>query len=151
MRSVVKSGLVLFVAVVAIVWNAGARDGLAPIDLCSKDASTLERIAEEILPENKLDVLNSDDAVVGAVDWDPASGEAGALYLCGANSGYYYLEGNLSKREVTSLHNDEYDSVISVEVEDNDIVLSIHAIYSIGSPDSADYAPFAGVIAIRIP
>ncbi len=139
--------------VLGLSWSAGADENreLQAIDLCSRDAYTSERIAAEILPENKLDVMNADDQVVGAAQWDPSTGEASALYLCGANSGYYYMEGNLLEGKVTSLHNDEYDSVFNVEVEGHDVIISIQAIYFIGSPNSADYGPFAGVIAVRLP
>jgi hypothetical protein len=152
---VVGFALALLVSISGVAWGAGAvvedSTELEAIDLCTNDAYASERIAQEILPENKLDVVNDDDQVVGAVDWDPKTGEAAALYLCGANSGYYYMEGNLLKGEVDSLHNDEYDSVFNVEVEGSDLVISIQAMYFIGSPDSADYPPFAGVIAVRLP
>ena len=84
---------------------------------CSQDQTTAERIAE--YDKNVISVIkNARGEQVGALISQEANKEdMEALYLCGANSGYYYAEGKTAdlaakvgdKMVVGNFYNDEYE------------------------------------------
>lgn len=126
--------------------NANAR---SPIDACANDSYTQGRIDENVPLNERLDVVDQAGRVVGAVHYDAPTGDLGALYLCGANSGYYYLRGNINE-DMTALWNDEYESDFSTIVTSQGIDVTIKSIRdSAGEPESADYQPFGGRIFIK--
>lgn len=123
-----------------------------PVSPCAKDEYTQKQITENIAAGERIDIKNSDDAVVGAFDYDPETGDISDLYLCGSNSGYYYAEGNAYKGEVENIHSDEYDSAFEVDNFDmKKINLVVYAIYFTGHPDGADYEPFSADLYFAAP
>lgn len=118
---------------------------------CAQDDYSSERIEEDVPANERLDVFNTSDEVVGAIHYDSNSGDMVALYLCGSNTGYYYAEGNVYEGEFTSFYNDEYDSVFETDVYDGKLEISVKAVYFSGDPEGADYEPFSASLYVNIP
>lgn len=144
---ITKTVLALSLTLMASAAFAGSN----AVEACTADSYVQERIEEYIPANERLAVFNSKNETVGAFHFDPQSGEIHALYLCGANSGYYYAEGNAYDGIVVSLHNDEYDSDFDTDEEDGKAVVSIFAIYFTGDPEYADYEPFSAKLYFNIP
>ncbi|KYG66265.1 hypothetical protein AZI86_04185 [Bdellovibrio bacteriovorus] len=147
MKTIVKTAMAFFVSLAA---SAAFARGNA-VEACTQDSYVQGRIEEHVPVNERLAVFNSKNQVVGAFHFDPEGGEIHALYLCGANSGYYYAEGNGFDGSVVSLNNDEYDSDFDMDEEDGKAVLNIFAIYFTGDPEYADYEPFSAKLYFNIP
>lgn len=145
-----KTLLALAFLATAITTPAFA-DEHPPVQACSADKWNQGNIEDNVPEAERLAVKNLKDEVVGAFHYDPATGDLFALYLCGSNSGYYYAEGNIFKGEVSTIHNDEYDSVIEAELEGTDLYLQLKTVYFTGSPEYADFEPFGAVLKVAVP
>ena len=121
------------------------------VSSCASDDYTSERINEDVPANERLDVFNTSDEVVGAIHFHQESGDMIALYLCGSNTGYYYAEGNVYEGEFTSFYNDEYDSVFEADEYDGKLEISVKAVYFSGDPEGADYEPFSASLYVNIP
>lgn len=147
MRTIVQMVLGLSVSLAASA--AFARS--PAVQACTEDSYVQGRIEEHVPANERLAVFNSKNQTVGAFHFDPQSGEIYALYLCGANSGYYYAEGNAFEGSIVSINNDEYSSDLEIYEDDGKAVLSIFAIYFTGDPEYADYEPFSAKLYFNIP
>lgn len=110
---------------------------------CSQDPSTTADINE--IPANErepLYALKTND-VIGALQFDPASGEIFSIYLCGWNSGYYYARGNVKEGQLDSFFNDEYDSDFRTTRKDGYLKVDVKSVKFSGDPEGADYPEFS--------
>lgn len=147
---------VLFSMFVSVVAQAKA------IEACSQDAYTSERISEETSATQRLDVLNEKGDLIGVVVYSPESEEKmlHALYLCGSNSGYYYINADLvdwikaasgkTPVKIGLIYNDEYDVSATGHLVNGLLKLQIRVAFS-GEPEDADYPEFAGTLFVKLP
>jgi hypothetical protein len=121
-----------------------------PVEVCTLDHHAQNKILK-IAPEARLNVFNEKKEIVGAFKFDPASGEIYNLYLCGANAGHYYAEGNIFKKMISSVYNDEYDSTVTVSEVGSQLKIELLDVTFAGEPEDADYPPFSATLYVDIP
>ncbi|MBX3016871.1 MAG: hypothetical protein KF767_03200 [Bdellovibrionaceae bacterium] len=139
---------------------AAVQGSIAP---CYKDRYTAGRI-DEIPKDERIGIRNPRGEEVGALVFEGKRGtKASSMYLCGNNSGYYYVDADIKdwvgparqKIEVGSVYNDEYDASTVVQTLSNnrlsaDIVMTIRIKFT-GDAADADYTEAAGDIMMTLP
>ncbi|WII71110.1 hypothetical protein QJS83_11625 [Bdellovibrio sp. 22V] len=136
----------VFVSFVSVASLAAAK----AVRACAMSSYDKERV-EEVSQEVALDVFNSQGEIVGALEYDSASGKIHSLYLCGRNSGFYYAEGNLWAGQLDAIYNDEYDAEFVVARKGSVLKISLLSVKFVGEPEDADYPPFSAEIFVKIP
>ena len=63
----------------------------------------------------------------------------------------FYAKGNVYEGQVTSIWNDEYDSVLETDLYKGKLEISLKAVYFSGDPEGADYEPFAAALYLNVP
>lgn len=127
---------------------AGAIPGT--VEPCSQDPYNTERIEENVPVAERLPVMNARGELVGVFHQSLPAGELHALYLCGANSGYYYVRGNIKDESIYAIYNDEYDSELNVEVLPNLLRIKMSIVFS-GEAEDADYGPLQTELYVKRP
>ncbi len=146
--------LLKWTGVLAITFSmttAFAKDDSKDVESCANDTYTSQRIQEDIPAADRIDIFNAQKEVVGAFGFVPESGDLYSLYLCGANSGYYYAEGNAYDGSVSSIYNDEYDSEVDSEALGDLTKVVLNHVTFAGEPEDADYPPFSTVFFFKTP
>lgn len=138
---------------------------LKSVDSCGKDSFMSQQISQ-VPATDRLDILNAQSEVVGALAFESAvasTGNLAALYLCGSNPGYYYVNGTASSwitnpgQEVVvgPIYNDEYEVQAKAQTLKRlngiaSLKLQLRVKFT-GDPQSADYPPFSAEVFINIP
>lgn len=130
---------------------AFAKDYSKDVESCANDPYTQGRINEDIPAADRLTIYNANKEVVGAFGFVPETGDLYSLYLCGANSGYYYAEGNAYNGTVDSIYNDEYDSEVESDTVGAVTKVTLKDVTFAGEPEDADYPPFSTEFFFNIP
>lgn len=134
------------------------------VEACSQDSLTSEKIAE-IAPTKRVEILNAVGDVVGAFVFatDLPSEELEALYLCGNNPNYYYVEAKLSDwareqnkaMEIGNIYNDEYEvKATASSMINNETLLRLRMVFEVkfgGVAQDADYPPFKAQVFVNFP
>jgi hypothetical protein len=138
-------GLLKLVTILSVTLGVNTALASAAVESCKNDSYTSERITENTKANERIEILNSKKEIVGAFAFEPSSGDIHTLYLCGANSGTYYVEGNAYEGSVSSIYNDEYDSEVDSEKKGNLVKVTLSHVTFSGESEDADYAPFSTV------
>lgn len=156
--------ILMMIATLAMSASAFASPVQGSIAPCYKDRTTAERI-DEIPKDERIGIRNPRGEEVGALVFAGKTGtEASAMYLCGNNSGYYYVKADIrdwvgparKKFEVGSVYNDEYEASTIVQTISNygghtaDIVMTIRIKFT-GEPEDADYSEAGADIMMTLP
>lgn len=95
----------------------GPMASAASVSSCKGDSHTLEKIGK-LDPQSTIVLMDSDNEMVGALEYylSNSSKQFSALYLCGRNDGYYYVDNaNIAdwigsvgtSKTIGSIYNDE--------------------------------------------
>jgi hypothetical protein len=145
----------------ALFSTASFASGIA---VCEKDELTMEQI-NSVDPSERIQLTNAKGEMVGALSFtDADKTELSALFLCGPNSGYYYVNhaktsdwiGPVGEVEpIGTILNDEYESEataktlqISKKIAQVEITVNIKFT---GEPEYADYEPFEATFYADLP
>ncbi len=127
-----------------------AKSGVSP---CAGDDYMSTKIKEDYTDsELNLAIFNKEQAVTGVVMLDEGTKEANSLYLCGDNSGYYYVK-NTSLNDIRQgriwFFNDEYDSEVNFEetLKSDKVHLRVK-VYSESS--NPDHEPFEADLFVNL-
>ena len=144
---------VLLSIIASLVFSSGVASA-SGVDLCSHDNATSAKI-KKIDLKNLLILSNPNSEMVGAIEYSPESKELSALYLCGNNSGYYYIDNATTAdwldtlgntHAIGTIYNDEYEveataKTLYVGTKASKIEITVNVKFT-GDPKAADYAPF---------
>lgn len=154
---IVLSVLTLILATPAFAQVQGS------ITPCYKDRYTMNRF-DKIPQDERIGIRNAKGEEVGALVFEGKRGtRAIEMFLCGANSNYYYVNADVKdwvgpmreKFEVGNIWNDEYEAKTVVQTISNnrlraDIVMTIWITFT-GDAADADYTQAAGDIIMTLP